>query len=132
MSKEIIEASLLRLRSSVLETFEALKDALEAPAEDGSVDKIANLSNRLAQLEGGLLTLQQYAPLLEEQVKSRMVERTAAALSLLQQEEAQPPPPAAPLTEVTEEELKDKSPTFRKSQTGKPRGRRKKKDESKK
>lgn len=132
MSKEIIEAALLRLRSSVLETFEALKDALEAPAEEGSVDKIANLSNRLAQLEGGLLTLQQYAPLLEEQVKTRMVERTAAALSLLQQEEEQPPVPAEPLTEVTEEELNDRSPTFRKSQTAKTRGRRKKKDESKK
>ena len=138
MSKEIVEATLLRLRGSVMETFEAIKDLYAAPATEGTVDQLAQLASRLAALEGGLLTLQQYAPLIEEQVKAKKLEEAIAVTRHLQKEEDEQT--ASDLVEeastgsaITTEELEKRSPTYRRSQTApkrKPKSRtKKKKDE---
>ncbi len=138
MSKEIIDATLLRLRGSFMETFEAMKDLYAAPAEEGTVDQIAKLASRLAALEGGLLTLQQYAPLIEEQVKARKLEEALAVARHIQKEQDEQT--ASELVEggtsssaITTEELEKRSPTYRRSQSTpktkrKPRAK-KKKDE---
>jgi|7_EtaG_2_1085326.scaffolds.fasta_scaffold05071_8 hypothetical protein len=60
MSKNILDASILLLRSRALESYGIIKDALNAPAEEGIADKIAAQALRLAQFEGGMITLQQY------------------------------------------------------------------------
>ena len=138
MSKEIVEATLLRLRGSVMETFEAIKDLYAAPATEGTVDQLAQLASRLAALEGGLLTLQQYAPLIEEQVKAKKLEEAIAVTRHLQKEEDEQRASdlveeTAAATAITTEELEKRSPTYRRSQASpkrKPKsGTKKKKDE---
>ena len=127
MSKEILEASMHRLRGSLMETFEAIKDVAAAPAEENTVDKIAQLSSRLAALEGALLTLQQYAPAIEEQVRARRLEEAIAVARALQEEEEESSSEeAAPPSPLSEEELIERSPTYRRSMA-----QQKKKDEPK-
>ena len=132
MSKKIIEATLLRLRGSVMETFEAMKDLYAAPATEGTVDQMAQLANRLAALEGGMLTLQQYAPVIEEQVKAQKLEEALAVTRQLQKEDdAQT---ASDLVEeaasggtITTADLESRSPTYRKSQVAARKSKKKKK-----
>jgi hypothetical protein len=66
MSQETLNAAVLLLRSRALEAYGIIKDMLDRPAAEGDVDKIAAQSLKLAQLEGGMVTLQQYADSLLE------------------------------------------------------------------
>ena len=132
MSKEIIEATLLRLRGSVMETFEAMKDLYASPAEEGTVDAMAKLASRLAALEGGLLTLQQYAPLMEEQVNAKRMEEALAVARQIQKEQDEQM--AADLVEeviidtpITTAELEKRSPTYRRSTMNPDKKKKKKK-----
>ncbi len=132
MSKEIIEATLLRLRGSVMETFEAMKDLYASPAEEGTVDAMAKLASRLAALEGGLLTLQQYAPLMEEQVNAKRMEEALAVARQIQKEQDEQM--AADLvdeviidTPITTAELEKRSPTYRRSTMNPDKKKKKKK-----
>jgi hypothetical protein len=60
MAKETSEAAILQLRAKALEVYGIIKDTLAKPAEEGDADKIAVQALKLAQFEGGMLTLQQY------------------------------------------------------------------------
>jgi len=62
MTEETLNAAISLLRSKALETYGIMKDIYARPAAQGDVDLLAKHSLQLAQLEGGLLTLQQYAP----------------------------------------------------------------------
>jgi hypothetical protein len=82
MKQDLLQAALLRLQGSVLETFEAIKNAYAAPAKEGAADEIASLALRLAQLEGGLITLQQYS---KQIVETAQQEATQTALAAARQ-----------------------------------------------
>lgn len=107
MAKETSEAAILQLRAKALEVYGIIKDTLAKPAEDGDADKIAVQALKLAQFEGGMLTLQQY-----------FTSATADA----------PPAPAgpAPPPMVVTEEM---SPTLRNTNAVKKGSPRKKKAE---
>ena len=60
MTEEGLNASILRLQSFVVETYGRIKDIYKRDQQDGDVDKIAQLSMKLANYEGALLTLQGY------------------------------------------------------------------------
>lgn len=60
MTEEGLNASILRLQSFVVETYGKIKDIYRREQQDGDVDKIAQLSMKLANYEGALLTLQGY------------------------------------------------------------------------
>lgn len=79
MKQDLLQAALLRLQGSVLETFEAIKDAYSAPAKEGAADEIASLALRLAQLEGGLITLQQYSKQIAETAHQEATQTALAA-----------------------------------------------------
>ena len=66
MSQDIVNAAVMLLRSRALESYGVIKDCLRRPAAEGYVDKIASMSLKLAQYEGAMLTLQQYAESLLE------------------------------------------------------------------
>ena len=116
-SKEILEAAILKLKASSLESYSIIKEEYLKPTEHGTADRIAQEAMRLAQLEGATITLQQYT----EQIMH-------------------PPPPvdvpeAAARMSISQEELSVRSPTFRKTQAETPkikktRKKTKKKDES--
>ena len=60
MTEEGLHASILRLQSFVIEIYGRIKDIYMREQQDGDVDKIAQLSMKLANYEGALLTLQGY------------------------------------------------------------------------
>tara|TARA_E500000331_G_scaffold292061_1_gene288804 strand:- start:380 stop:721 length:342 start_codon:yes stop_codon:yes gene_type:complete len=103
MTEETLNAAIALLRSKALETYGIMKDIYARSAELGDVDLIAKHALQLAQLEGGLLTLQQYAP---DIIKSANERHT---------KEPEPDPEPAV---ITEEELLVRSDTFRRSQVG--------------
>ena len=79
MKQDLLQGALLRLQGSILETFEALKDEYASPANEGTVDRIASLAARLANLEGALITLQQYSQRIVETAKAEAMETSLAA-----------------------------------------------------
>tara|TARA_Y100000592_G_scaffold91115_1_gene150678 strand:- start:10550 stop:10936 length:387 start_codon:yes stop_codon:yes gene_type:complete len=79
MKKDLLQAAILKLQGSVLEVFETLKDKYASPATDGTVDEIASLAIRLASLEGGLITLQQYSNQIMETAEREAMETALAA-----------------------------------------------------
>ena len=68
-TEELLNAAVLQLRAHALETYGIIKDLVAAPAEEGVATKIASQAAKLAQYEGGLITLQQYIPSLIEALK---------------------------------------------------------------
>lgn len=115
MTEEGLNASILRLQSFVIETYGMIKDIYKRDQEEGDVDRIAQLSMKLAQYEGALLTLRGY--------KQDIIDSAKVA-------EEEPEEEAAPEEEkqsvITEEYLEKKSKTFRNSQKHR---KKKKKDE---
>ena len=104
MKKDLLQAAVMRLQGSVLETFEAIKDAYTAPAKEGAADEIATLALRLAHLEGGLITLQQYSnQIIETAEKEAMETALAAARQALAEAKSVA---ESPLGEVTGENSK--------------------------
>jgi len=111
MKQDLLQGALLRLQGSILETFEALKDEYASPADEGTVDRIATLAARLANLEGALITLQQYSQRIVETAKAEAMETSLAAarMALAEVKSAQ----EGPSTAVTE----DNSKTMKKVRT---------------
>ena len=60
MASETTQAAILILRAKALEVYGVLKDLYAKQAEMGDSEKIASHALNLAQLEGAMLTLQQY------------------------------------------------------------------------
>jgi len=124
MSQEIIQASLLRIKSSIVETYEALKVKVANHTEEGQVEEVAQMAIRLANLEGGFITLQQYAEQILAENKAKELQMRAEVEQLLQ---AEPPTPEeieetpTPREQViTEDDLLKRSTVFRNSQEDKP------------
>ena len=116
MTNDTLHAVILRLQSSAVECFLAIKDRASSPLGDGDVDFIAQQGMRLANLEGAILTLQQYAPNIEAYGEEVAIAKARAVLRA--QEEKEPPTEAPVLAEAIDEDmLKERSPTFRKSQS---------------
>lgn len=117
MTEEGLNASILRLQSFVVETYGMIKDIYKRDQEEGDVDKIAQLSMKLAQYEGALLTLRGY--------KQDIIDSAAV-------EEEPEEEPEEELSEeqdegvITEEYLEKESKTFRNSQAHRPKGKTKK------
>jgi len=124
MSQEILNSAIMQLRAKALEVYGVIKDIYRRPAQEGDADKIATLSLKLAQLEGGMITLQQYAPEIILSVANEMA--IAAAEEEEQSATADERGEEVSITEpvITEEELSERSPTYRRTR------RPKKKDKS--
>ena len=66
MTKETLDAALLQLEASAKELMGIMKEMSTRPTQEGDSQAIANYAARLANIEGGYLTLKQYAPLILE------------------------------------------------------------------
>ena len=113
MSVEILNSAIMQLRGKAQEIYGVIKDIHRRPSEEGDADKIMTLSLRLAQIEGGLVTLEQYCP---EIIRSVAAEQAAQAAA----EKAATPPESEDAPEensrtIGHEELMEQSPTYRKS-----------------
>lgn len=108
MSQETLNAAVLLLRSRALESYSIIKDTLARPTEEGDADKIAAHSIKLAQFEGGMITLQQYADALlapEEAPEDGAASEDGDASAPVSQSDQAPPRAVTP----------EQSPTLRRS-----------------
>ena len=117
MTEETLQAAILRLKSQALERFAIIKDLYHRPTTPETVEQISQHALAMAQLEGAMVTLQQYAPDLANQT-------VAEAESNLPEQPEEPPaeqPEESPVDEpekdyISEEVLEKKSRSFRDSQ----------------
>ena len=115
-----INAAILLLRSKAVETAAMIKELGTKPTEEGDSEKIAELAQKFVQYEGAMISLQQLM-------------RPPVPQSAQNQMPAPQPAPSESVSKktITEEELKSRSPTYRKSQAVKRVSKKKaKKDES--
>ena len=107
MTEEILQAAILKLRSKALEQYGIIKDIYHRPAVSDSVDRIAQHALNLAQIEGAIITLQQYSESLAKQTEAEEISN--APVTEEEPEESEDPEP------VRGEELLKRSPTARKA-----------------
>ena len=107
MTEEILQAAILKLRSKALEQYGIIKDIYHRPAVSDSVDRIAQHALNLAQIEGAIITLQQYSESLAKQTEAEEISN--APVTEEEPEESEEPKP------VRGEELLKRSPTARKA-----------------
>ena len=114
MTEETLQAAILRLKSQALERYAIIKDLYHRPTTPETVDLITQHAIALAQLEGAMVTLQQYSPNLASQTLAE------AESNLPEQPEEQIEEESAEedkeQTGITEKELAEKSRSFRDSQ----------------
>lgn len=106
MTEDVLNAAIQKLRAMALEQYALAKDALHQPATAETVSNISTYAINMAQLEGALITLQQYA----EPLKQRTEAEVAAS------EPAPQPEPEEEKTVITDKDLAERSTSFRKSQ----------------
>jgi hypothetical protein len=116
MTEEILQAAILKLRSKALEQYGIIKDVYHRPATTESVDKIAQHALALAQIEGAIITLQQYSGNLAKQTEAEAVSNT-------------PEEPEEEPKQISGEEILKRSATARKAQAASKIKRRTKKKE---
>ena len=107
MTEEILQAAILKLRSKALEQYGIIKDIYHRPAVSDSVDRIAQHALNLAQIEGAVITLQQYSESLAKQTEAEEVSN--APVTEEQPEENEEP------ESISGEELLKRSATTRKA-----------------
>ncbi len=113
MTEEGLNASILRLQSHVIETYGMIKDIYRREQQEGDVDKIAQLCLKLANYEGGLLTLKGYK---QDIIDSAKVEQETEPVQIEPEQDAA----------ITEEYLEENSKTFRNSQAHQKKRKKKK------
>ena len=69
MTEEILQAAIMQLRSKATERFGIIKDLYHRPATTETTDQIVQHAVALAQLEGAMVTLQQYSGALAKQTE---------------------------------------------------------------
>ena len=109
MTEDILNAAIQKLRGMALEQYALIKNLYHQPATTETVSKISTHAVNLAQLEGAMITLQQYAKPLAELTPA---EKTAEGISEPQPEEQKI---------ITEADLAERSATYRKSKNLKPK-----------
>ena len=107
MTEEILQAAILKLRSKALEQYGIIKDIYHRPAVSDSVDRIAQHALNLAQIEGAIITLQQYSEAWAKQTEAEEISN--APVTEEEPEESEEPEP------VRGEELLKRSPPARKA-----------------
>tara|TARA_R100000030_G_scaffold90456_2_gene75127 strand:+ start:484 stop:879 length:396 start_codon:yes stop_codon:yes gene_type:complete len=131
MTEEILQAAILRLRSKATERFAIIKDLYHRPSTVETVDLIVQHSLALAQLEGAMVTLQQYSGALAKQTENEAQSNTPEEEVVEEIEEAEVEEETSEKEDdskrIGHDELMKRSVTYRKSQKHK---KRKNKDES--
>ena len=103
-SKELLEAAILQLRAKALESYAIIKDTLHSTAGEGDLATISQQALLLAQYEGGMVSLQQYA--------DSLLQPAPTPVEVEEENEEEPEPTPA---STSHEELISRSPTYRKS-----------------
>jgi hypothetical protein len=114
MTEDILNAAIQKLRAMALEQYALIKDAVHNPATSETVQTISTCAAKMAQLEGAMVTLQQYKPSI---LALTDAEKLAAAVVEQPEPEEEAPDEAV----ITDKDLAERSSSFRKSQGLKPK-----------
>ncbi len=109
MTEEILQAAIMRLRSKATERFGIIKDLYHRPATTDTTDLIVQHAVALAQLEGAMVTLQQYSGALSRQTEDEATSNEPEQPTEVEVEEDTP-------ENLTHDDLMERSTTYRKSQ----------------
>tara|TARA_Y100001937_G_scaffold120640_1_gene178197 strand:+ start:4663 stop:5040 length:378 start_codon:yes stop_codon:yes gene_type:complete len=125
MTEEILQSAITGLKAKATERFAIIKDLYHRPATIETVDQITQHAIALAQLEGAMVTLQQYAPILAKQTDAEAESNLPEeATEVLVEEEPEQ-------QAITEEQLATRSGTYRKAMNNEAlKSRANEKDES--
>ena len=128
MTEEILQSAIMRLKSKATERFAIIKDLYHRPATVETVGLIEQHAIALAQLEGAMITLQQYSSILANQTEAEAQSNAPKEVTEVEVEEnkEEDEPDEQSENRIGHDELMKRSVTYRKSQKHK----RKKKDES--
>jgi len=134
MTEDVLNAAILRMRAKALENFALIKDLYHRAATRETVDQICSLSLALAQYEGAMITLQQYAAnlssLTENEKKHTIVEMQKEVEELEAEEPEEQDESEEPDKKILSgEELAKRSPTNRRTSARSKRPRSKKKEQ---
>ena len=114
MTEEILQAAIMKLRARATERFAIIKDLYHRPATTETTDQIVQHAVALAQLEGAMVTLQQYSGALgkqsDDEAASNAPEETPTEVEVEEVEEEEE------LVPPDHDELMARSATYRKSQ----------------
>ena len=114
MTDETLQATILNLKSQALGVLGLMKDMARRATHETDVGTLSNYAAQLAQLEGAMLTLQQYAPVIKaagDEALAVLNNPPDEVEEDAEEEQQVDDPPAS----LTEKELRERSPTFRKS-----------------
>ena len=109
MTEEILQAAIMKLRARATERFGIIKDLYHRPATTETTDQIVQHAIALAQLEGAMVTLQQYSGALAKQTEDEASANTPEEPPTEVEVEEEPDPP-------DHDDLMKRSSTYRKSQ----------------
>jgi hypothetical protein len=117
MTEEILQAAIMKLRARATERFGIIKDLYHRPATTETTDQIVQHAIALAQLEGAMVTLQQYSGALAKQTENEAASNEPTEPEELpteveveeESDEEEPEPP-------DHDELMKRSASYRKSQ----------------
>tara|TARA_R100000426_G_scaffold39596_3_gene30861 strand:- start:441 stop:848 length:408 start_codon:yes stop_codon:yes gene_type:complete len=126
MTEEILNSAILQLKAKATERFGIIKDLYHRPATSETADQIVQHAIALAQLEGAMITLQQYSGALARQTVDEAVSN-APEVEEEEDLEDEPEPEPEPTKRkrrttkkkaaaVGHKELMERSATYRKSQ----------------
>jgi hypothetical protein len=138
MTEDVLNAAILRMRAKALENFALIKDLYHRPATRETVDQICSLSLALAQYEGAMITLQQYAANLSSLTENEKKHTIVEMQKEVEEIEAEEPdeleePEELDKKVLSGEELAKRSPTNRRTSARSKRAksqRRERKNES--
>ena len=113
-----VRAAILRLQSSALECYQSIKDRNASAYQEGDVDFITHQIMRLANLEGGLMTLKQYASDIRAHKQALTVENMRAILDAHESDDSpteEQKPPQQDRENKEKIDLEKRSPTYRRN-----------------
>ena len=123
MTDETLEAAVLNLRSQALSVLGLMKDMARRATLPEDVGALSNYAAQLAQLEGAMLTLQQYAPLIKQAGNEALAASNSTEVEVeeeVEAEETEEKSEEAEAGPITEKELRERSSTFRQSMGEEP------------
>ena len=119
MTEEILQAAILKLKARVTERFGIIKDLYHRPATTETADKIVSHAIAMAQLEGAMVTLQQYSGMLAKQTDAEAESNEPKVVTQVEVEEEQTEEDSEDEQQsetLSHDELIKRSKTFRESQ----------------
>tara|TARA_B100000131_G_scaffold171998_1_gene166203 strand:- start:515 stop:901 length:387 start_codon:yes stop_codon:yes gene_type:complete len=115
MTEEILQAAIMKLRARATERFGIIKDLYHRPATTETTDQIVQHAVALAQLEGAMITLQQYSGQLAKQTEDEAVSNTPEEPPTEVEVEEDEEDPLESAAVLDHEELMKRSPTYRRT-----------------